>query len=205
MIGFFVLLMGAFDQEVFAQSSDGVTSSGSNSSWIAIEPYGRSPYPLVSRGLRLGYQSGDGTEYELTYSDAVETVLLTDFRVSEYEIRLNNPVGSVAYWGYGLGFRKLELDYDVFATDETDARHISDQAGAITANAHFGIRVRLVSWFAVGSDLFSLSQPIHWTKQEDSYPGDADNFEENPHNFPYVKDSFKLSFQFARTYVRVVF
>ena len=200
------LLLGSIALPVQAQDTSGAGSgSGGAESWFSAEVYGRAPYPLNSRGLRLGHDLAEGREVELTYVVAQQKVLLSDFHVSEYELRMNTLIGSVAYWGLGVGVRDVALTYDVFVAEEGVAQHIEEKAQGFTAHGHFGFKLPLASWLSVGTDLYGLSMPLFWTKHSGKYPDGAEDFEENPRDFPYVNSGFGLCFQMVRTYLRFRF
>ena len=153
--------------------------------------------------MRIGYFINDSKECELSYVNAKTTILQTDFKYSELSINLNIFPDPEINWGVGLAVRQVELSYSVFEV-EGDIRHgILDQQQAIAINAHFGFQFSYFDRLTIGSDIITVSTPLHWINQKSKFPANANEKEENPMEYPIINNGFSTNMQFLRTYIKV--
>lgn len=184
------------------QAQDKATSGGGGGRIVVGgEPYGRAPYPLTSQGARLGVSLSETRALTLTYVKSRHAILLSDFQFEEYQLRLDQKLGSIGVFGVGLGVRDVELNYDVFVEEEATAQSISERRQALIVGGHFGVEFELTDWLVFGSDLYSVTVPVRWLKGEDEYPAAAQAFEDDPKTYPYIKSGYGVCLQLARTYV----
>ncbi len=190
----------------YARGADApAAAAGDDTFAVGYEFYGRAPYPVASRGLRLGYFLGDDAIAQLTYVSSQKTVLMTDFRYQEYGLRYISGFSSVLKFGLGLGLREVDLKYDVFVAEDTEAQSIHQRGQAVTGLGFFGLEIKLWDWLVVGSELFGVSVPLQWTRRSEAFPDSALEFEENPEEFPYISGGFGTNYQIMRSYVEVRF
>lgn len=132
-------------------------------------------------------------------------MLLTDFRYRECEVRARLFAGDFAYWGAGLGYREVDLEYGVFTDGSETSVELSERHRALTAHLHMGFEWTLLGFLTAGSDVFNVSLPLRWLNNDDRYPADAAGFEDDPKDLPHFKDAFGTNLHFLRTYLKVRF
>lgn len=187
----------------YARGAEAPEAASDETVAVGFEFYGRAPYPVPSHGLRLGYLLGKGAMAQLTYVKSEKTVLMTDFKYQEYGLRFVG--GSILKFGVGLGLREVDLSYDVFVAEDSEAHPIRQRGQAVTGLGFFGLEIKLWDWLVVGTELFGVSVPLQWTKRSEAFPDSALETEENPEDFPYISGGFGTNYQLMRSYVEVRF
>lgn len=183
--------------------------SGSVGSYsAAYEFYGRTPYPLNSRGVRIGYAPQAASEIQMAYVWSSQKLLLTNYSYRECSLQLKQLLSSVIFWEIGAGIREVNIDSNVFLakTDSEEIRTaapVREEYQAISLSLGFGFEYQITANFLIGSSLFNLSSPIHWLKKSSNFPENADESEEDPKEFPYLRDGLRTNFQLLRTFIKV--
>lgn len=133
---------------------------------------------------------------------------MTNYSYREGSLQLKKLLSSVLFWEVGVGVREVIIESDVFLakTDSADTRigvPVHEEYQAISLNIGLGFEYPVTDNFLIGSSLFSLSAPIHWLKKSSDFPEGADESEEDPKEFPYLRDGLRTNFQLLRTFVKV--
>ncbi len=187
--------------------SEKVANKSSATFSAAYEFYGRTPYPVNSRGARIGYLVDSQTEIEVTYVRSAKNVLLSDYVFSEYSLLMKNWFSSFAYWGAGIGLREVEIKSTVSVSnssaEEVQQQAINQKHQAVTANIGFGMEIPITKNILIGSDIFNISAPAYWTKKSNDFPDNAAGDEEDPNTYPFLKDGLRTNFHLLRTYIKV--
>jgi hypothetical protein len=207
-------LPGAF-AVAFAMGLFGVTSahgqgggpSESSESRVSLgaEVFGRAPYPMTSRGGRIGYDWNSRSGIELAYFQAEQTVLLAEVKTSEADLTYKRMLNGIIHWSYGFGFRRIDLDYGLFVDESEERLDVEERHEAVTVTSRFGFEIPLFFGIRIGCDPIGVSAPVKWTRREDNFPGEASDFEQDPKEFPFVSNAFKLNYQLVRSYVVLAF
>ncbi|MEZ4743335.1 MAG: hypothetical protein R3B45_12965 [Bdellovibrionota bacterium] len=185
-------------------ASDAPKSSNKTIS-LTAEVIGLSPYPISSQGARIGYIFSGGSSLLVTYFQAKKEVLQANYRYEEYELRFVEPSSSIIQIGYGIGLRKIELNYSVSLIDNEQREKLTEKFHALDANVHLGFEYPISDNFVFGSDLINLSYPFYWLKKDDRFPDNVEEFEEDPKGFPFIISGFKANLQLFRTYLTFAF
>lgn len=134
--------------------------------------------------------------------------MLSDYSYRECSLQLKKLLSPVIFWEVGAGIREVIIESNVFLakTDSAEIRTavpVREEYQAISLNLGFGFEYPITGNFLIGSSLFSLSAPLHWLKKSSDFPDNADESEEDPKEFPYLRDGLRTNFQLLRTFVKV--
>jgi hypothetical protein len=187
---------------------EAATSSGAGTRTLALELYGRTPYPSVSRGLRLAYTGQATPTLEIAYVESQNNLLLTNTRYRAVELRVMRQNAGLGRWGVGLGAREVSVAYDTYPsepTNETEAIPVQETWQSIDFIAGAGIATTLGGHAVVGSDLISVAVPLKWIKRRSSRARDGLDDDDDPKDYPYIREGFGANMQLLRTYVGVSF
>lgn len=190
-----------------ALAEPAASSSSSKTFAVGAELFGRSPYPLSSRGVRFDYLMREDLSVGFSYIESERSVLLADYRYTEACIVGKSFLSSLLHVSYGLGVRDVVLAYDIFEQEDEAApdEQIAEKHQAMIANVRFGIDQTIFDTITIGTDLISVSSPLHWTKQDDRFPDGAKDYDEDPKGFPYIDAGFSTNVHVLRTYLLVRF
>lgn len=183
------------------------TAASENMYSVAYEFYGRSPYPITSRGARISYLPAGGSEIEVSHVRSSYTVLMTDFQYRETSLTMKARSGRYITLTGGLGYRTANLTSDVSirSADEamTSRVTVEEDFRAITANFGLGCEYAVSRNFLLGFDLFSVSSPVYTIKKTDNFPDNSAEYEEDPKSLPFIRDGLGTSYQMVRSYIKV--
>lgn len=201
ILGFVLLpLTSAKGQEAGAGTSS--PRLGTNLS-LGADFFGMAPYPIQSNGGRVGYFVSDRLEIGATYLRSRSEILLADTDYREYGVHLSAFLDGNFYWGVGLAFRDVTLAYDLFTAETEPMVAAKEHHQSVAGTAHFGFQFTLFDRITVGSDLAGVSVPVHWVRQNDQFPNDANAREEDPKTFPVIKESLGANLQVLKSYIKV--
>ncbi len=148
---------------------------------IGYEVYGRSPYPLRSNSVKLGYR-----QFEFRISKTDDEILLSEFHYREASLRYFIPMGSLFFVPIGVGAREVYLDRS------------SENAQSLDGLMGLATNANLFGPFGLGLDLFTVSQPIKWIKKSESLDEGSD-----PKLSPYIREAYRRNYQVLRVYLEV--
>lgn len=190
-----------------AAQPEAARPSGAGTRILALELYGRAPYPSVSRGLRLVYTGETTPTLEIAYVESQNNLLLTDTRYRAVELRIVRQNAGWGRWGAGLATREVSVAYDAYPsepTNETEATPVQETWQSIDFIAGAGVATILGGHAVVGSDLMAVAVPLKWIKRRSSRARDGLD-DDDPKDYPYIREGFRANLQLLRTYVGVSF
>jgi hypothetical protein len=203
---FLLPFLAALTWTVSAAAQEGAPS-GENFYSLSYEYYGRAPYPITSRGARVGFLPAGGSEVEISHVRSEYSVLLTSFTFNETTLIMRSKAGSYIAFSGGLGYRQADLETNVFLrSEDPDLKPqaaVSEEFKAITVNFGLGCEIPLSRNFLLGFDLFSVSSPIYAIKKTDNFPDNSAEYEEDPKSLPFIRDGLGTSYQMARSFIKV--
>lgn len=176
--------------------------SGSASYSLSLEPIGFAVYPIQTTGANIGFGVDPTSLWEISYAQGETKILLATLTAELILVRYKHFIGSMAYLNFGIGTRKLAMDYDVRTTEgETGVRTEEE-----VAVGEFGIGTRFgTETLIYGVDWIGVTYPLSKIGSKNSYPDNAVEEEEESNQDALEKTAFKPSGQFFRPYIGIAF
>lgn len=170
--------------------------------YLTAEAIGFGFYPYQTKGANFGLTYTDSLDFELSYVESSQDILLSNIYTSTSVFRLKVFRSPFAYFNLGIGQRLVRIRYDLATNDHSEPVELS--VNSAIAELSFGTRYKS-DYFIIGIDWIGGHYPFATLAKKEDYPDNADETEKKLNEDTFQNISKSTNAQFIRPYLGVVF